>query len=151
MRSQRAYGRPGTAVIPAAWAASHAPVVEGFMTEATVSLRKPGGTQGAFDPDTGTYAFVPFPPFATGVPARVQALTEISVPAADAAGESVRVLGYRVSIPASTPTADLDEGILVDFTECAGDALLEGSSLHVTDIVRGTHRFERDLICDLNT
>ena len=47
-RSQRSYGRPGTAVIPPDWSASHRPVAAGTRT-GTCEIRHPGGTEGDFE------------------------------------------------------------------------------------------------------
>jgi hypothetical protein len=138
-------------VIPAGWAATHAPVAAGFMTEATISLRKPGGTGTHFDDTAGRTVATAIPAFATGVPARILALTESSVPPQDAVEDQVRVLGYRISVPRDTTTTGLHEGDLVTVTACPGDPMLVAAEFKVTDIVRGTHRFQRDLICDLNT
>ena len=145
-----ANGRPGTVVIPAGWAESLAPVVQAtWMQNATVNLRKPGGTEAWSDDDDRTVT-VPFDPFLTGVPANIQALTETSVPPADAVEDQVRVLGYLVTLPLGTAPTDLDEGVLVDIVT-SDDPMLDGQTMHVTDIVRGGRGFERALICDLNT
>jgi hypothetical protein len=121
------------------------------MTEATISLRKPGGTGTPSTPALGRTVSTANAPFATGVPARILALTESSVPPQDAVEDQVRVLGYRISVPRDTTTTGLDEGDLVTVTTCTGDPMLVGAEFKVTDIVRGTHRFQRDLIADLNT
>lgn len=152
-RATRSYGRPGTQAIPAAWAASHAPVAEQFMTTSRVSLRKPGGTKD-FNPASGHTDKVPSAPFAVDVPANIVALTDTSGGraggATDVVDDQVRVLGYLVTIPVSIPAGQLDEGVLVDVTSCP-DGLLEGATLTVSDIVRGARLFERALLCDLNS
>jgi hypothetical protein len=137
------------AVIPTDWAAHHTGVAEGFMDKATINLHGPGSAP-AWNETTKRTESPPGAAIAAGVPARIQALTEISVPANDVADEQIRIIGYRISVPAATSPAALVPGVLVDVVTCAGDPLLAGRSMTVTDVVRGTHRFERDLVCDLN-
>ena len=137
-------------VIPDDWAASHAQVAAGFMTAATVSLRKPGGTGSHFNAGTGRTETTPFPPFATNVPARILAMTEGQVPPTDAVDDQIRILGYRVSIPRSHAEVDLLPNAIVTVLTCDGDPLLVGRELQVTDVVRGTHLFERDMFATLN-
>lgn len=137
-------------VLPDDWAAHHAQVAEGLMTQATISLRKPGGTGSHFDAGVGHTVTTPFPPFAADVPARILALTEVRVPPADAVDDQIRIIGYRVSIPRGHAEADLLPSAVITVITCDGDLLLEGRELEVSDVVRGTHLFERDLICTLN-
>lgn len=131
------------------WEAAHAPVVEGFMTEATINLRKPGATT-HWDEGLGRVVSVPFTPFAYHVPARIAPLT--SSGPSDVVDQQVFILGYKVAVPASVAptTAQLDEGIEIAVLTCT-DPLLVGATLRVTDVVRGTHRLERVLLTDLNS
>jgi hypothetical protein len=137
-------------VVPDDWATHHAPVAEGLMTQATISLRKPGSAGTHFDPALGHTVAAPYTPFATDVPARILALTEVRVPPADAVDDQIRILGYRVSIARSHAEAALLPSAIITVITCPGDPLLVGRELEVSDVVRGTHLFERDLICTLN-
>lgn len=154
-RPQRAYGRPGTTVIPPDWGTSHAPVAEGTMPD-RVSLRAPGGTGSGWNETEKRTDVTPFTPFATDVPARIQALTERRGAGAEqtTADDLVRVAGYLVSLPLTADgvddvVVDGESDTLIDVTTSA-DPLLAGKTLRVADIVRGSSRFERNLLCTLN-
>ena len=152
MRPQRAYGRPGTKVIPDSWGASHAPVVEGWLT-ATVSLRAPGGTS-VWDEGLGRTVVTPNAPFATEVPARIRPIGAGGGPGQEAVDIKVQVAGYLVSLPLEADgvdevVVDGESNTLVDVT-ASEDALLTGTSLRVEDIERASLRFERTLLCVLN-
>lgn len=125
------------------WASAMAPIAEQFMLEAVVSLRNPGGTT-AFSEVLGRTATIPFPPFALYLAANVIPISASTVSAVD---EQTWVLGYRVLLPLSTDPTLLDEGILVDVNTCS-DPLLVGKELRVTDVVRGTHQLQRELVTD---
>lgn len=130
------------------WATSLATAVEGFMTEATVHLRRPGGTS-TFNPTTGVTDITPYVPFATFVPAKIQPISANEVGVVE---EQAWVLGYRVAVPrdiAPNPT-QLDEGIEVVVVTCS-DPMLVGEVLRVTDVVRGTHILERELVTELGS
>jgi hypothetical protein len=131
--------------IPADWETSFATVVaNNFMLEATVNLRLPGGVA-QWNEALGHTVLVPHVPFVSNVIARI---TPISASEVNIVEERAWVLGYRVMLPRST--ASLDEGIIVDVVTCS-DPLLVGSSLTVTDVVRGTHRLYRELVASLNS
>ena len=140
-RPTRAYGRPGTGVIPANWAASHRPTVEKTMVGATVELAHPGTTQ---DWVNEQMVEIPNPPYWTG-PARIQELatrdqSDVTV------GEDFEVsLRYLVVVPAGVD-ASVDD--LATVTE-VDDAHLVGRSLLVAAVTAGSLRFERDLYCAL--
>jgi hypothetical protein len=135
-------------VLPADWPGSVAAVAEGFMTRATVNLRSASVTTG-YDTGTNRTVATPQTPFATSVPARILGLTQVRIPPADAVGAQVRVVDYRVSIPVTQADVRLEPGLLVDVVTCS-DPLLVGRTLQVSDVVRGSHLLERDLICTLN-
>lgn len=131
-------------VLPSDWETALAPVVEQFMLEATVNLRAPGSTT-VFDEGLGRTVTTVLPPFAIGVVAKI---TPISASEVGVVEQQAWILGYRVLLPISTPTAQLDEGIMVDVVTCS-DAMLVGKALRVTDVVRGTHLLQRELVTDL--
>lgn len=132
-------GRPGTPVIPEGWAAAHRPVAEKTMT-ATASIREPGGTPG-WDEEAEESTLVPHDPYFTG-PCRVQALaTQAGL--AVVAEDPETVASYLITVPASV-TATEEQLVTVTDT---GDPALEGKTLRIRQVVRGSLRFERDLIC----
>jgi hypothetical protein len=135
--------------VPVDWEATHAPIVTAqWQTEATVALRKPGGTS-AWDEALGRTKTVPFLPFVADVPAKISPITANDVNVVD---ERAWVLGYRVALPrdvAPTP-GQLDEGIEVVVQTCS-DPMLVGVTMRVSEVVRGTHRFERELVTQVNS
>jgi hypothetical protein len=147
-RPARAQGRPNTAVIPADWDTSHAPVATKTM-RALVSLRHPGSQAGAFDDTTQQRPDVPLAAYATDVPARVQAQKSTAIRGiVDAAEETLHVAGYLVTLPLDT-SAEIKAEDLIQVGSST-DPLLTGRTLRVVDLVRGSERFERDLFCILN-
>jgi len=164
-RATRSFGRPGTRVIPARWNADHAPVVTAAM-RARVSLRHDDGattkTYLPYDPEhpetTGRTTYSLAAPYAADIPARIQGLREMTARGSEtAAEESLRVSGYLVALALGVDdTADavnaISTGDIVtidSLTESDQLLLLPGVELRVTDIVRGTERWERDLFCQL--
>jgi hypothetical protein len=129
-----------------------ATVVESFMRQATVNIRRAGSSGTHWDEALGRTVATPYAPFAVAVPADVQPLTAGGA-ASDAVDQQVWVLGYRVAVPRNTAptTAQLDEGILIDVISCPSDPLLDGTTMKVNDVIRGTHRFQRILIADANS
>lgn len=153
VRAQRSYGRPGTTVFPPDWSTSHAPVAAGWFT-GTVSLREPGGTDSAFDPETGVTTVTPFEPFAADLASSITPLGADGEtgPATETAGDMVRITGYLVQVDLTFDGDDapaLKPGCLIDVVTC-DDALLVGRTLTVNDIARGSRRFTRDLVATLN-
>lgn len=142
-RPTRAYGRPGTKVLPADWAASHRPTVEGTL-HGTVTLRRPGSTQ-TWSDALGEMVETPRAPYAT-VACRVQRLGGDRAHTVTVAGDREVVADYLVVIPAATAgVAHLDLATV----SATGDALFDGRTLTVGEVVHGTERFERDLFCVL--
>lgn len=137
-------------MIPAGWAASLRPVAAGTMT-ATVQVRHPGTTT-VFDPETQQTVVTPLPPYATDIPARVLAVTSMEH-TVDAAGDTVHVRGYLITVPVDFDTADPDGGVaeedLVEVT-ATDDPALVGRTLAVNDLIRGSNVVERDLFATLN-
>lgn len=130
-------------VIPTDWAAAHQPVAEGTML-GRVSLREPGTQQVWSDAEDQNVA-VPKTPYATAVPARVQALAG-QARVIQLADDTEVMADYLVTVPAARVVAG---GHLVDVTT-ADDPDLVGRTLRVEKAVRGTERFERDLFCTLD-
>jgi hypothetical protein len=146
MRAQRAYGRPGTRVIPAGWGASHAAVIEGRLS-AVVDLTDPATATKTWDEELKRTVLAATP-YAADVPAAIQVIfTGYSNNSGeDAAEERLQVAGYRITVPhgqAVTP------GHEVTVTACDGDSTLTGRTFSVAEVLRGSERFQRDLMCRL--
>lgn len=141
-RPRRSYGRPGTQVIPADWAASHRPVAEKTLRDATVELRHPGSTQEWSDA-AQEMVEVPNAAYWTGS-ARIQVLAtrdQVTV----TAGDREVTLRYLVAVQADV-APDVDDLVTVTVVD---DAHLQGRSLLVAQVTTGSLRFERDLFCAL--
>lgn len=138
-RPTRSYGRPGTAVIPAAWAASHRPVADGTMT-AHAEVRQPGTVQ-AWSAASEQMVAAPRDPYYTGR-CRVQALATQAHTVVVAADPEV-VASYLVTVSAAAAPA---EGDLVTVTD-SGDDLLDDRTLLVVQVTTGSQVVERDLFC----
>lgn len=147
MRAQRAYGRPGTAVIPPNWGASHAPVADGTRN-AVVTLRRPSTMAWDESANDGKGATVPTPgaAYASNVTARIQALITRSDNDAESAEETITAPPYLVTLGHEQPCREGDE---IEVTACVGDALLVDRFLRVDHVVLGTERVERDVLCTL--
>lgn len=137
-------------VIPADWSAHHRGLLAGTRT-ATVTLRRPGGTPGAFDPNTGTSTSTPFAAYYTG-PARIQVLP--SNDQVRMAGEQESsTLGYQVTLDHEVIGVQLDDLLTVTAVDDNGDDELVDRELTVQSIERGSLHWERRLLCtdDLET
>lgn len=134
-------GRPGTGVLPSEVAGR---VVFSRTMTAPCTIRVPGTTQ-AWSTELEQNVETPIDPYFTGV-CRIQALTN-DARQVDAADDTVTVSGYLITVPA-TVAAAVDHLVVATDT---GDTTLDGRTLRVRDVVRGTVRFERDLYCSLGT
>lgn len=147
MRATRSYGRPGTAVLPAGWGASHAPVLEQTRT-ATISLATGGTTTGEWNPETESYdAPGAATAYASSVPASIMPDRSTGDPRVEAAGETLEVFDYLVGIAHDQNT--VREGHIATVTACEGDPELVGRQLRVERADFGSDRFERVLHCSL--
>ena len=134
------HGRPGTRVIPDDWGERHAPAASQAHT-ATCEIRGPD-VLGAFDPVTGAYDVEPGPLRYSGG-CRVQrvnrqalygTVSDQQLPAAD----------YLVSIDRSATTVTINDIVKITASE---DAQLTGQSFPVVDVIVGSMRVTRDLLC----
>jgi hypothetical protein len=135
--------------VPEDWADTFGGIVSTqWHTEATVQLRKPGGTT-QWNEATGKTDFVPFPPFAGNVPARITPITAQQVNVVE---EQAWVLGYRVEITKDLGVTDaqLDEGIEI-FVQTCSDPMLRGVTMRASEVVRGVQRFERVFTAQVNS
>lgn len=146
MRASRAQGRPGTAVVPPNWGASHAPVAAKTMT-LPISLRHPGSTTSTYDPSLGFTPATPHAPYTpAGLMARVQARLESARDqVAEQAEESLRRAGYLITLPLDCAPDEIAVGDLADFPSDCAEPALAGRTLLIVEIGRGSLRFERDL------
>lgn len=140
-RKTRAQGRPGTRVIPLGWEDGHRVVAEKTMT-ATVALRHPGTTQ-EWSTELQENVETPLAAYAT-TRCRVQALAT-QAPAVVAAEDTETVAKYLLTVPDGLASLEGDLATVSD----AGDSQLDGRTLRVEQVIRGSLRFERDLICTL--
>lgn len=132
-------------VIGAAWSAHHRPVVAGTLT-ATCEIRHPGGTQGDFDPTTGTRPTTPHPAHYAG-PCRVQVLPALEQEALTG-DQQVTTVGYRVTITYDdAPELDVDDLVKITAVDDNGDPTLVGQVLKVQSFARGSLAWERDISC----
>lgn len=142
-RPRHAQGRPGTAVIPLDWAATHQPVAEKTMVDGLATLREPG-TRQAWSPTAEQMEAVAKTPYAVNKPCRVQALSQKANDFTTAEDTETAAM-YLVVVPASLNPS---EKHLVTITGTP-DATLNGLVLEVQQVVRGSIRWERDLFCTL--
>lgn len=142
IRHHRGSGRRTT--IHRDWSEMYRPVTEGTRT-ATVTLRRPGGTRGAFDTTTGTYPITATPAYYTGK-ARIQMVSdsEAKVVTAD---QQVTTLVYRVMLDHLVSGVEVEDLVTVVAVEPNGDASLISRVLTVDAIVWGSLHWERHLMC----
>jgi hypothetical protein len=136
-------------MFPAGWAAGLAPVVAKSQT-ATAVLRKPGTVQD-WDDDLEQNVQVPRPPYAT-VPARIQVLATQARPVYTV-GDREIVAQYLITVPLGAP----EDGAAVQPEELdliavsdTGDPVLDGRTLLIAQVGRGSVLIERDLFCTLD-
>lgn len=131
---------------PAAWSGAGVVVQLGDVWTATCTIRRPGGTRGAFDTAAGSYASVPFPPHYDGE-CRVEVLP-VGDRTVDAADEPLSLVGYLIVVDLATST-DVAVGDLVTITSeiANGDPLLVGRSVQLKSFALGAMPWERNLVC----
>lgn len=133
-------------MFPPGWAAGLAPVVAKSQT-ATVALRKPG-TRQDFDEDLEQNVEVPHTPYAT-LPARVQVLATQARPVYTV-GDREIVAQYLITVPLTAdPDAQPNELDLITVSD-TGDPALDGRTLLIAQVGRGSVLIERDLFCTLD-
>lgn len=143
-RPNQAVGRPNTPVIPAGWSAHHRPAANSTHT-ATVQLRRPGGTTGAFDRETGTTPVTPHTPYYEG-PARIQILPS-ETQEVDAAEQEISLTRYAVMLDAAVTGFELEDLCQVTAVDANGDPWLVGRDLTVYAFESGSLHWERRLLC----
>ncbi|RCK68271.1 hypothetical protein DT076_16615 [Desertihabitans brevis] len=134
--------RPGFQVIPDGWEAHHTPTAAGQATGRGRLVRR-GDL--VFDPATNTQTHTweqVWPADAEDTPIRVQQLNRTRTD--DVADQEITDHDYRVMFPRGCDAAEV--GLYVEVT-AASDGQLVGQRLRVTDVLLGTLRWQRDLIC----
>lgn len=133
-------------MFPARWAAGLAPVVARSQT-ATAVLRKPGTVQ-AWDDDLEQNVQVPRPPYAT-TPARVQVLATQARPVITVGDREV-IAQYLITVPLTAGAAVQPEELDLIAVSDTGDPALDGRTLLIAQVGRGSVLIERDLFCTLD-
>lgn len=125
----------------------HQPVVEGTMREATIELRDPAAapTSTGWDDASEQQVTVPAGPYWTGG-ARIQMLNQQAQPVV-VASDPETVADYLIVVPAAVNGAKV--GHRAKVAACPSDPDMVGKTLRVQSVAFGTHRFERDLFCEL--
>lgn len=145
MRPKQSTGRPGTSVVPPHWSEAPRVVMAGTRT-ATVEIRHPGGTQGPFDPNTGTYPTVPHPAHHTGT-ARIQAL-DAQEQEQLVAEQQVTTTGYRISVDLACDEVLVGDVVTVTALDTTiGDPFTVGRTFTVRSFGQGSTAWQRHLIC----
>lgn len=134
--------RPGSQVIPNGWSEHHRPVAVGSMT-ARCLIDRDGTGEDVYDPETGTTT----PPARVVVypdlPCRVQQLRQPQT--SENAGQQVTAHDYLVPVPITATAVLMDDQVLI--TANPDDPSLVGHRFTITDILRGSLQWERDLGC----
>lgn len=132
--------RPGSTVIPAGWEEHHVPVVEATFT-AKCKLRDPAGDTQTWNAATGTYSTVKTAAYYDG-PCRVQQSHQPQT--AETAGQVESTHDYLLQIPKSVTAVAVKH---VAEIYAATDTTLNGRVLEVSDVMRGSLTWSRDLAC----
>ena len=141
-------GLTGTRVIPAGWESRHRPILETSMTGLCQVVRPgPPGDYPDFEDSPDTVL--------ADTTCRVQQQNRAG--RVDAQGQLVDTRDYLVALPADawpvgTVVDDQGPHVIVTGYQAghAGDPDLIGRRLRVTQVLHGTLRFERDLMCVLD-
>lgn len=131
-------------VVGTGWSAHHRPVANATHT-CTISMRRPGGTKGAFDPAPSTYPVTPSAPYYTGK-ARIQMVSDSDLKRL-IAGQDIGTLAYRVSIDHNVGGIELEDLVTITAIDENGDASLVGRSLTVDTVTRSSLHWERVMVC----
>lgn len=146
-RPTRSHGRPGTPVVPAGWAASHRPVLAGTRHGGLV-VRRDATTQD-WDAAEQQNETVPVAPHFTGT-CRVQLLGQQPRDRV-VVGDTETTADYLITTEVTDAAANAQpaEQQLATVTG-TGDPLLDGQTLRIVAVGRGTELFERYLFCTLD-
>lgn len=142
MRPVRSYGRPGTPVIPEAWQAEHAAVINETFPD-TITIGTPGTA--AFNETSGQTETTPSDAAYDG-PARVTAVSFAPQPITQA-DEQVPVRVYEIALPWAVAGITTSHVAKVTASQ---DAQLQGQTLQISQIERDSNRFSRILLATLD-
>jgi len=133
--------RPGTPIIHPRYEQHHRHIPEGAST-ATCRIQRPSTEPGVFDPNTGTTTPAAPTTLYDDLPCRVQ---EIRDEQRSLTGEQiVTTRRYMVIVSYDVTNVQVDDW--VELITATDPTLLGGRKLFITDVMRGSVRFERDLI-----
>lgn len=117
----------------------------GETRSAVVALSKPSTP--VWSDVTEATSVTPPAPYASNLAARITSQISRSRDSdVDIAEETLTVAQYVVSVDHDVEPFEGDE---VTVTSCPGDLALQGRTLQVQSVVRGSNRLERDLFCTL--
>jgi hypothetical protein len=139
-------GRPGTPVIPTAWAASHAAVVARVVgTASTVKIGPPGGAS-TWDEGLGRTVTQPATAVYTG-PAELMPVSD-TARALTVVEDPVKQRVFDVTLPYAAG-AGIAADMVVTVDAGDPDPTLAGRTLRVHAIEHGSRRFSRILLAVL--
>ena len=140
---KRAYGRPGTAVIPPNWQTDHAAVIEQTHPDSvTIGL---AGTMPTFNEATSQTETTLAAPVYVG-PASITAVPRTPQPVLQAE-EQIPVRAYEISLKFAVAGITTGHVIRVD---ASADAELVGQVLRIGQVERDSRRFSRILLATLD-
>lgn len=144
-RPRQAQGRPGTVVIPDGWSEAHAHVIDRTLAS-TIKIGL-ASTEPVWNDGRGQSETVVVDPVFDG-PASLMVVSD-TARALTVVEEPIKSRVYDITLSLAQAGADLVAvGHQVSVTAC-DDAGLEGKSLRVAAIERGTRRFSRVLLATL--
>ena len=143
-RPVHAMGRPSTSVIPDDWQATHQPVGAATHTCPVELFHSVDDNDDTMSWDPATEQMVPAAreAFWEG-PARVQALALRGEPTREIVGDEVTVVAYQVTLTALEDIPVRSGDVVRIAPSYADDPLLAGRSITITQVIRGSQRFER--------
>lgn len=136
--------RPGSRLIPAGWAAHHAPVLDGTMTAHGVITRVSGDP--VFNPDTGKSDPAPRTTVYDG-PLRVQDQLLRRVEMVEFGGQQVTLGRIRVSLPLAVPVL-IHDALAITATDSPA---LAGLVLRVMQIELSSIAWQTELTCEADS
>ncbi len=140
-RPNRAYGRPGSEVIPHDWSSSHAPVVEATLTGSCRVLPPTDPTDLVAAADL-TVSAAAGEATHTG-PFRLQ--QQNAQAAVAMLGDQFQTTAAYLIVLRADAEIPYGAGVVID--TCPEDPTAVGRRFTVRKVARGSQRFERDLWC----
>lgn len=145
-RPRQAQGRPGTAVIPAGWATSHAQVINRAVATASTVMIGPAGGASAWNEGLGRTVTAAAAPVYAG-PAAVMVVTD-TTRALTVVEDPIKQRVYEITLPHdATALIEVEHVVFVQAGD--PDPMLAGRDLQVAQIERGSRRFSRVLLAVL--